>query len=128
MWLPAFAVVLAACSATVELPTSNIQEPKYDEIQEPISELDSSAVDVKPNVAEDPFEGVDLRFNLRYWPDTDFSIRSIDLGEISSGGPPPDGNSINVWEFRAGYGLHSGLQPRARRSGLELPGCSGWLP
>ena len=46
---------------------------------------------MKPNVAEDPFEGVDLRFNLRYWPDTDFSIRSVDLGEISSGGPPPDG-------------------------------------
>ena len=66
MWLPAFAVVLAACSATIELPQSNIQEPKSEEIQEPLSETDSSEVDVKPNVAEDPFEGVDLRFNLRY--------------------------------------------------------------
>ena len=91
MWLPAFAVVLAACSATIELPTSSIREPKSEEIQEPISESDSSEVDVNPNVAIDPFEGVDLRFNLRYWPDTDFSNRSIDLGEISSGGPPPDG-------------------------------------
>ena len=89
MWLPMFTVVLAACSATTELPTSSIREPKSEEIQEPIS--DSSEVDVKPNVAGDPFEGVDLRFNLRYWPDTDFSIRSVDLGEISSGGPPPDG-------------------------------------
>ena len=83
MWLPAFAVVLAACSATIELPPSSIQEP--------ISESDSSEVDVKPNLDDDPFEGVDLRFSLRYWPDTDFSNRSIDLGEISSGGPPPDG-------------------------------------
>ncbi len=89
MWLPAFAVVLAACSATIELPPSSIQEPKSGEIQEPL--FDSSEVDVKPNVAEDPFEGVNLRFNLRYWPDTDFSNRSVDLGEFSSGGPPPDG-------------------------------------
>jgi hypothetical protein len=91
MWLPAFAVVLAACSATVELPSSAIQESQSEVIQEPKSESVPSEVDVEPNVAGDPFEGVDLRFNLRYWPDTDFSIRSIDLGEISSGGPPPDG-------------------------------------
>ena len=91
MWLPAFAVVLAACSPTIELPPSGIQQPQSEEIQEPISESDSSEVDVKPTVAEDPFEGLDIRFNLRYWPDTDFSIRSVDLGEISSGGPPPDG-------------------------------------
>ncbi len=91
MWLPAFAVVLAACSATIELPPSSIQGPKSEEIQEPRSESDSSEVDVKSNVAEDPFEGVDLRFSLRYWPDTDFSNRSVDLGEFSSGGPPPDG-------------------------------------
>lgn len=91
LWLPAFAVVLAACSATIELPQNDIRERKSEEIQEQISESDSSEVDVKTNVAEDPFEGVDIRFNLRYWPDTDFSIRSVDLGEISSGGPPPDG-------------------------------------
>ena len=96
MWLPAFAMVLAACSAAVELPTNGIQEPQSqgpqsEEIQQPKSESTPSEVDVQPKVAGDPFEGVDLRFNLRYWTDTDFSIRSIDLGEISSGGPPPDG-------------------------------------
>jgi hypothetical protein len=91
MWLPAFAVVLAACSSTVELPLNEIQEPQSEEIQEPKSESIPSEVDVQTKVAGDPFEGVDLRFNLRYWPDTDFSIRSVDLGEISSGGPPPDG-------------------------------------
>ncbi len=91
MWLPAFAVVLAACSSTVDLPLNEIQEPQSEEIQEPKSESVPSGVNVRPKVAGDPFEGVDVRFNLRYWPDTDFSIRSIDLGEISSGGPPPDG-------------------------------------
>jgi len=91
MWLPAFAVVLAACSSTVDLPLNEIQVPQSEEIQEPKSESVPSGVNVRPKVAGDPFEGVDLRFNLRYWPDTDFSIRSIDLGEISSGGPPPDG-------------------------------------
>ena len=41
--------------------------------------------------AGDPFEGVQLNFRPRYWPDTDFSKRSVDLGEFYSGGPPPDG-------------------------------------
>ena len=83
MWIPVFALVLAACSSTIELPQTDVQEP--------ISKSNPSEVDVQPEVADDPLEGVDLRFNLRYWPDTDFSIRSIDLSEISSGGPPPDG-------------------------------------
>ena len=35
------------------------------------------------------------------WPDTDFSKRSIDFGEILSGGPPKDGiPSIDTPEFR----------------------------
>lgn len=41
--------------------------------------------------AQDPFEGVRIRFNPDAWPDTDFSRRSIDYSEILSGGPPPDG-------------------------------------
>ena len=40
---------------------------------------------------DDPFSGVDIRFELRYWQDTDFGKRSVDLNEFSSGGPPPDG-------------------------------------
>jgi hypothetical protein len=91
MWIPAFAVVLAACSSTVELPLNEIREPQSETIQEPKSGSVPSEVDVQPEVAEDPLEGVNLRFNLSYWPDTDFSIRSVDLSEISSGGPPPDG-------------------------------------
>jgi hypothetical protein len=83
MWIPALAVLLAACSPTIELPLS--------EVQQPILESNPSEVDVRPEVADDPLEGVNLRFNLSYWPDTDFSIRSVDLSEISSGGPPPDG-------------------------------------
>jgi hypothetical protein len=41
--------------------------------------------------AEDPFEGVDLRFNPDYWELTDFEAHSVPYSEIRSGGPPPDG-------------------------------------
>jgi hypothetical protein len=42
-------------------------------------------------VDNDPFVGIRLRFNPGYWPDTDFTIHSVDYNEILSGGPPPDG-------------------------------------
>lgn len=40
---------------------------------------------------DDPLSDVDIRFELRYWQETDFSKHSVDLSEFSSGGPPPDG-------------------------------------
>jgi hypothetical protein len=43
------------------------------------------------NTCADPFGDVQPRFSTSYWTLTDFCSRSIDLSEIRSGGPPPDG-------------------------------------
>ncbi|MBL8130912.1 MAG: DUF3179 domain-containing protein [Anaerolineae bacterium] len=43
------------------------------------------------NSCGDPFAGVTIRFSPDYWDKTDFCTRSVDLREIQSGGPPPDG-------------------------------------
>lgn len=40
---------------------------------------------------DDPFAGVEVRFPLRFWPNTDFCQSNVDFNEILSGGPPPDG-------------------------------------
>jgi hypothetical protein len=40
---------------------------------------------------DNPFEGVSIRFSTNFWGKTDFCKRSIDLAEVRSGGPPPDG-------------------------------------
>ena len=83
LWLPAFTLLLAACSSTVELPVNDLNDTRSESVP---AETERGSESV-----EDPFDGVDVRFNLSYWPDTDFSIRSVDLSKISSGGPPPDG-------------------------------------
>lgn len=87
LWVPALAFILAACSPVVtsdDIPLS----------EQPQSEDQAAAAQAEPAPArddEDPFEGRPPRFSLRFWPDTDFSKRSVDLSEFSSGGPPPDG-------------------------------------
>jgi hypothetical protein len=43
------------------------------------------------NSCDKPFEGVSSRFSTNFWDKTDFCKRGIDLAEIRSGGPPPDG-------------------------------------
>jgi hypothetical protein len=40
---------------------------------------------------EDPFAGVDVRFNASLWEQTDFCQHSIDYADILWGGVPPDG-------------------------------------
>jgi hypothetical protein len=40
---------------------------------------------------EDPFAGMTVRFSRGSWTQTDFCQRSIDLTEVLSGGPPPNG-------------------------------------
>ena len=90
-----FSLLLAAC-ATVVAPGA-------------VSDIEPQTVTVEPNpqavdptrtatdqpeeslVDNDPFAGVRLRFNPAYWPDTDFTIHSVDYIEVLSGGPPPDG-------------------------------------
>lgn len=44
-----------------------------------------------PSGCEDPFAGISIQFQTRFWPETDFCTHSVDYGEIFSGGPPPDG-------------------------------------
>lgn len=90
-----FSLFLAACATTVapglvsDMDTqSATSEPKpqaTDLIPTATDQPEESLVD------KDPFAGIRIRFNPSYWPDTDFSIHSVDYGEIMSGGPPPDG-------------------------------------
>ena len=40
---------------------------------------------------EDPLAGLNVRFTLRYWEQTNFCKTNVDLESILSGGPPPDG-------------------------------------
>ncbi len=44
-----------------------------------------------PQSCDDPFQGVQLRFEPSLWPETDFCRHSVPYEEILSGGPPPDG-------------------------------------
>lgn len=43
------------------------------------------------NSCADPFGNAILEFSPSHWTKTDFCLHSIDLGEVRSGGPPPDG-------------------------------------
>jgi hypothetical protein len=40
---------------------------------------------------DDPLVGLNVRFSVRYWDQTDFCQTNIDLETVLSGGPPPDG-------------------------------------
>jgi len=90
-----FSLLMAACATAVApgaVPDLGTQTPT--------AELKSQAVDPMPTATDqpeeplidnDPFAGIRLRFNTAYWPDTDFTLHSVDYDEIISGGPPPDG-------------------------------------
>jgi hypothetical protein len=41
--------------------------------------------------SDECLDGLNVRFNLSYWEDTDFCQTSIDLEDVLSGGPPPNG-------------------------------------
>ncbi|HEY47389.1 MAG TPA: DUF3179 domain-containing protein [Anaerolineae bacterium] len=90
-----FSLLLAAC-ATAVAPGAVSGIGTQNATAEPMPQaIDPSqtAVDQQEEllVDKDPFAGIRLRFNTAYWPDTDFTIHSVDYGEIISGGPPPDG-------------------------------------
>ncbi len=86
-WIAAFSMILAACAPIV---TQAIDiAPDSSNPGEPVVGGDSSEGDVV--ITDNPFEGINLRFNPNFWPDTDFSKRNVDYSEIFSGGPPPDG-------------------------------------
>ncbi len=67
---------------------SAVEQPMDEDTLEPASDAIEPDVD---QVEEDPFGGIQLGFDPDFWPDTDFSRRTIDYSEIMSGGPPPDG-------------------------------------
>jgi hypothetical protein len=73
------------------------QEQEVEDVQnqqEPPEAVNPTAeeqVTEEPVVDENPFEGINPRFNPNLWPETDFTKHSVDYDEILSGGPPPDG-------------------------------------
>jgi hypothetical protein len=90
-----FSLLLAAC-ATAVAPGSVSDIGTQTQTAEPAPQAvdPTRTVTDQPEellVDKDPFAGIRLRFNPAYWPDTDFTIHSVDYSEIMSGGPPPDG-------------------------------------
>lgn len=86
----ALGLIAVACSPTVtneQLPTQNSQEP---EVVTELGEQPEGQV-AEPGGPVDPFAGINLRFSVQPWPETDFTQHSVDYSEIFSGGPPPDG-------------------------------------
>lgn len=80
-------LVLAACAPVV---SDNLPQRSDQNLENPPG---AGGIETEAEVGnnEDPFAGVNVKFNLSFWPDTDFSKHSIDYNEIFSGGPPPDG-------------------------------------
>ncbi len=75
------------------------------------------------NSCDDPFAGVSVRFSEFFWPVTDFCKTSVDLNEIRSGGPPPNG--IPPIGFPAQDHLGGGALPDPVFESIE--DASGWL-
>lgn len=75
------------------------------------------------NSCDDPFGGVSVRFSEFFWPLTDFCKTGVDLGEIRSGGPPPNG--IPPIGFPAQDHLGGGALPDPVFESIE--DASAWL-
>jgi hypothetical protein len=89
-WIAAFTLFLAACAPIVTDVVGNgpsTPNPANQGDRVEGEDIVQSGVDT----LENPFDGVRIQFNPNFWPETDFSKRSIDYSEIFSGGPPPDG-------------------------------------
>jgi hypothetical protein len=90
-----FSLLLAACASAVapgvvsDVGTQTVTAEPKPQAVDPIPTATDQPEE--PLIDNDPFAGIRLRFNTAYWPDTDFTIHSIDYDEILSGGPPPDG-------------------------------------
>ncbi len=95
LFIVGFSLLLAAC-ATVAVPGADsiletstaTAEPNPQAVNPTRTTIDQPE---EPLANQNPFAGIRLRFNPNYWPDTDFTIHSVDYAEIISGGPPPDG-------------------------------------
>lgn len=90
-----FSLLMAACATAVApgaVPDLGTQTPAAEPKPQAVDST-RTATDQPEEllIDKDPFAGIRLRFNSAYWPDTDFTIHSVDYDEIVSGGPPPDG-------------------------------------
>lgn len=91
-----FVILLAACAPALATPSATAPPNRQDPPTENADATESSTEvplsdDTEIVREENPFEGVDVRFNTEYWPDTDFGLHSVPYDEFMSGGPPPDG-------------------------------------
>jgi hypothetical protein len=81
------------------------------------------------NSCEDPFEGVTRRFDMGFWTLTDFCKRSVDLNEIRSGGPPPDGiPPIDAPVFESVEDAGAWLQDQSPVIALQIEGDARAYP
>lgn len=81
------------------------------------------------NSCEDPFDGQTLRFDTRFWQQTDFCLRSIDLQEVRSGGPPPDGiPPLDAPVFQTLADAQSWLQPQSPVIAVAIDGQAKAYP
>jgi hypothetical protein len=72
---------------------------------------------------DDPFAGVNLRFDPGYWPRTDFCQHSVAYSEIRSGGPPPDGiPPLDSPQFEPISAALAWLAPQSPVIALEVEG------
>ena len=78
---------------------------------------------------DDPFVGLRLRFDARYWERTDFCLHSVPYDEIVSGGPPPDGiPPIDRPLFESVQRAYNWLQPQSPVIMLEIEGKARAYP
>ena len=69
----------------------------------------------------DPFVGLELHFDTRYWDRTDFCLHSVAYDEIRSGGPPPDGiPPIDSPIFESTQRAYNWLQPQSPVIALQI--------
>ncbi len=78
---------LAACAPVV---SDSLPQESDQDLNNP-SGSGGVETEAEVDISEDPFEGVNLKFNLSFWTETDFTKHTVDYNEIFSGGPPPDG-------------------------------------
>ncbi len=81
------------------------------------------------STCDDPFNGRQPRFSLRFWTLTDFCKTRVDLTEIFSGGPPPDGiPPIDDPVFESVDEARAWLQDQSPVIALEINGDARAYP
>lgn len=82
-------------------------------------------VSAQPSECADPFGGVEIRFDTRFWEATDFcqKIDALAWTEIRSGGIPPDGiPAIDFPQFESAAQADAWLDPQSPVIALVIDG------